>query len=211
MLAAAAGGVAVSALLVRSPHDSPVRLSAGQPAGGSASAGPVSGSSSSAAPPPGSAPPSAAPSEQTAAQALAQLLASSASDRGAVVSAVSDVKSCGSGLAQDAQTFQQAAASRQQLISQLAALPGVSTLPAQLVQDLNSAWQASIQADQDFAAWAGDENSGGGCTTNDSADANFEAATEPDDEATTDKQDFVGLWNPIATQYGLTTYQWNQL
>jgi hypothetical protein len=217
MLAAAGCGVAVAAILVRPSHDNQVSLSAGQTPASSVRAsqppsslppspGP-SGSGLASAPPSPSA--SASSSEQAAAQALAQLLASSASDRGAVVAAVSDVNSCGSGLSQDVQTFQQAAASRQQLVSQLSSLSGVSALPAQMIQDLSGAWQASGQADQDFASWASDENAT--CTPDDSGDASYQAATEPDDQATTDKQAFVSLWNPIATQYGLTTYQWNQL
>lgn len=239
MLGAAACGVAVTAFIVRPSHASPVRLSAGQtPAGqpggsssaassapSSASVPPASGSASAsgsglASQPPSasgsglaSAPPAASepPSEQTAAQGLAQLLVSSVSDRSAVVAAVGDVNACGSGLSQDARTFQQAAAHRQQLLGQLGSLPGASTLPAQMIQDLSNAWQASRQADQDFAAWAGDENSGSGCTQDDSGNANYQAANGPDNEATTAKQEFVRLWNPIATQYGLTTYQWDQL
>lgn len=223
MLGAAACGVAVTAFIVRPSHASPVRLSAGQtPAGqpgGSSSASsfasvpPPSGSASASGSGLASAPPSASdsPSEQTAAQGLAQLLASSVSDRSAVVAAVADVNACGSGLSQDAQTFQQAAAHRQQLIGQLGSLPGATTLPAQMIQDLSNAWQASRQADQDFAAWAGDENSGSGCTQNDSGNANYQAANGPDNEATTAKQEFVRLWNPVATQYGLATYQWDQL
>jgi hypothetical protein len=88
------------------------------------------------------------------------LLVSSVSDRSAVVAAVSDVNSCGSGLSQDIQTFQGAVTSRQQLLSQLSSLSGISMLPAQMIQDLSAAWQASVEADQDFASWAGDENSG---------------------------------------------------
>jgi hypothetical protein len=150
------------------------------------------------------------PSEQAAAQNLASLLTQSASDRSAITGAVSDVSQCGSNLSGDASTFQQAAGSRQRLLSQLAQLPDASALPAQLVQDLTGAWQASQQADTDFAAWANDENTNG-CTPNDSGDANYQAASGPDNTATTDKKAFVSQWNPIATQYGLTTYQWNEL
>ena len=50
-----------------------------------------------------------------------------------------------------------------------------------------------------------------GRTQNDQADPNFQAAAGPDDQATTDKETFVGLWNPMAAQYGLTAYLWNQL
>ncbi len=151
-----------------------------------------------------------APSEQTAAQDLATLLSQSATDRSAISSAVSDVNNCGPNLAADASAFQQAASSRQRLLGKLAQLPGSSALPAQLVQDLTGAWQSSRQADQDFAAWANDENTNG-CTPNDSSDANFQAATAPDNQATTDKKAFVSEWTPIASQYGLRAYQWDQI
>jgi hypothetical protein len=147
--------------------------------------------------------------EQAGAQNLARLLTSSATERTEIVNAVADVNACGS-LADDQQTFQQAATSREQLLAQLNALRDGSALPAQMIKDLAGAWQASDLADQDFAAWAGDENSDG-CTPDDSADPSYQAATGPDNLATTDKQAFVSLWNPIAEVYGLPTYQWNQL
>lgn len=117
---------------------------------------------------------------------------------------------CGSNLSGDAATFQQAASSRQRLLGKLAQLPDGSALPAQLIQDLTGAWQSSQQADKDFAAWANDENSSG-CTPNDSSDANFQAATAPDNQATADKKAFVSQWNPIAGQYGLPAYQWDKI
>jgi hypothetical protein len=156
-------------------------------------------------------PPTTGPAaEQVAAQDLSQLLAQSVSDRSAIVSAVNSVNACGSNLTGDAQTFQQAATSRKSLLSQLNALQDSYVLPAQLLQDLSGAWQSSYQADQDFANWANDENSNG-CTAHDTSDPNYQAATGPDNQATTDKQAFVNLWDPIASQYGLPAYQWNEL
>lgn len=148
--------------------------------------------------------------EQVAAEGLSKLLAQSTSDRTAIVAAFNDVSSCGSGLSADAQTFQQAAASRESLLSQLNALPDKDALPARLLQELTGAWQSSSQADQDFAGWANDENSSG-CTPNDTSDSSYQAATAPDNQATADKRAFVNLWNPIASQYGLSTYQQGQL
>ena len=148
--------------------------------------------------------------QETAAQNLATLLAQSASDRSSIVNAVSDVSQCGANLSQDAEIFQSAAASRQKLLSELADLPGGSALSTQMTQALATAWRASEQADQDFAAWAQDESSQG-CTVGDTADANYQAAGGPDQQATNSKMAFVGLWNPVATEYGLPTYQWIQL
>ncbi len=217
MLAAVACGVGLATILVPRPKGSPLSFSTGQrptvsaPASSASGIASPSGSGADSPDPSGSGSglASAPPSEQSAAQALAQLLTSSVSDRSAVVNAVSDVNDCGDP-SQDQQTFQEAASSRQQLISELDSLTGASMLPAQMLQDLNGAWQASMQADQDFAAWASDESSDG-CTPDDSADSNFQAAADPDNEATADKQAFVNLWNPVASQYGLTTYAWNQL
>lgn len=138
------------------------------------------------------------------------MLGQSNDDRGAIVTAVNDVSSCGSNLTGDAQTFEQAASSRQNLLSQLGTLPDAAALPAQLLQDLKGAWQSSVQADQDFAQWAEDENSSG-CTPNDTSNSSYQAATGPDNQATAYKRAFVSLWNPIASQYGLPDYQQDQL
>ncbi len=148
--------------------------------------------------------------QRRAADSLAGLLAQSVTDRSSIVTAVSSVSQCEPTLSQDPQVFESAAASRQRLLSRLASLPGRSALSGQMLQALTSAWLASATADQDFAQWAQDDLSRG-CTQNDQADPNFQAAAGPDDQATTDKETFVGLWNPMAAQYGLTAYLWNQL
>jgi hypothetical protein len=112
-------------------------------------------------------------------------------------------------------TEQAAAQSLANLLSQsagngLANISGISALPAQMTQALSNAWQASKQADQDFAAWAQDENSRG-CTPNDTSDSSYQAASGPDTQASQDKQQFTDQWNQIASQYGLDTYQPGQL
>ena len=169
--------------------------------GGSVSAGSV---------PAGSASPSsaAAPAEQQGADNLSALLSQSVSDRGAINNAYNDVASCGPTLSQDQATFQQAVTSRQSLLSRLGSMPDAAALPAGMISSLTQAWQASITADQDFAAWAQDESAN--CTPNGS-DANLSAATGPDNQATQGKTAFVASWNPIAQQYGLPTYAQDQL
>jgi hypothetical protein len=153
---------------------------------------------------------SAGISEQQAATNLAGLLKRSVADRSTITAAVTDVGQCGPSLNQDPQTFQRAAASRQQLLGQLAGLAGRSVLPVAMLQSLTSAWQASAAADKDLGQWAQDEVSNG-CTQNDQADVNFRAAVGPDGQATTEKKAFVSQWNSIASKYGLAAYQWNQL
>jgi hypothetical protein len=138
------------------------------------------------------------------------MLSQSVSDRTAIVQAVNVIETCGSSLSQDPQVFESAASSRRVLLTDLANLAGASALPSSMLQDLTSAWQASIAADTDFARWANDEITHG-CVPNDTSDPGSVAANAPDAEATTDKQAFVSMWNPIAAQYHLTTYAWDQL
>ena len=152
----------------------------------------------------------ALPPRRQAAQALAALLAQSGTDRAAVTQAVSAVADCSPDLSQDETIFTSAASSRQALLGELAALPDRSALPASMLQDLTTAWQASGQADQDFAKWTQDEISQG-CSTNDQSDASYQAAAVPDDQATTDKRAFAALWAAIANEYGLPLYQYDQI
>jgi hypothetical protein len=199
-----AGGIAAGLLIARA-HS-------GHSAAGPATSAPAGGTGSSA---PASVPPSSAPAssgsasaEQTGASNLSKLLAQSVSDRGAINDAYNDVAGCGPTLSQDQATFQQAVTSRQALLGQLGSMADASALPASMISSLTQAWTVSIKADQDFAAWAGDESAS--CTKGGS-DANLSAATVPDNQATQDKTDFVASWNPIATQYGLPTYAQDQL
>ncbi|HMH92445.1 MAG TPA: hypothetical protein VK586_15335 [Streptosporangiaceae bacterium] len=204
----AVGGIAAGLLLARA------HASSGHLAGpGHSTAAQNSGSSatgSSGAAPPTSPPPSSgtASAQQQGADNLSALLSQSVSDRGAINNAYNDVHSCGPTLTQDQATFQQAVTSRQGLLSRLGAMPDASALPAGMISSLTQAWQASITADQDFAAWAQDESAS--CTPGGS-DANLAAATGPDNQATQDKIAFVGSWNPIAQQYDLPTYSQDQL
>jgi Protein kinase domain len=166
--------------------------------------------SPAAAPAPSAVSSPALPPRQQAAQALAALLAQSGTDRAAVTQAVSAVADCSPGLSQDETIFSNAASSRQALLGKLAALPDRSALPASMLQDLTMAWQASGQADLDFAEWTQDEMSHG-CSTNYQSDASYQAAAAPDDQATTDKKAFIALWTAVANEYGLPSYQYNQV
>ena len=150
------------------------------------------------------------PPRRQAAQALAALLAQSGTDRTAVTQAVSAVADCSPGLSQDAAIFSNAASLHQALLGKLAALPDRSALPASMLQDLTTAWQASGQADQDFAKWTQDEISQG-CSTNYQSDASYKATTVPDNQATRYKKAFAALWTAIANEYGLPLYQYNQI
>ncbi len=156
--------------------------------------------------------PSASPQEarRQAATGLSGLLAQSVTDRADVTAAAEDVRGCGPSLPQDARTFSRAASSRQHLLAQLASLPGRSLLPAAMLQDLTSAWQASAQVDTDLALWTQD-NIVRGCHHHGRSDAHLRASAVPESRATVSKRAFATRWNPIARQYGLKTYQRTEL
>jgi hypothetical protein len=151
-----------------------------------------------------------AATQKHAATVLAGLLAQSVSDRAAVIDAVVNVERCGSKLAHDHAVFTRAAANRDRLLGDLSSMAGRSALPAAMLQDLTGAWQSSAAADTDMAEWTSSEEAGCNAKTVKS-NADLSASYTPDGQATTDKQAFASLWNPIASKYGLTTYQPDQL
>jgi hypothetical protein len=146
--------------------------------------------------------------EKQAATKLAALLPQSGKDRTAVVSAYGNVQGCKM-LPQAAATFSTAAKNRQTLLSKLTTLPGRSALPAALLSALKQAWQASAQADTDYAKWA--TAAIAHCKKGNPKDSSLKASFGPDSQATNGKTAFVRRWNPIAGKFGLHTYTIGQL
>ncbi|MBM7436928.1 hypothetical protein [Streptomyces sp. HB132] len=156
--------------------------------------------------------PSGDPSEQAPdpakpqAGALDELLADSNDSRSAVISAVEKIKSCRA-LDQAATDLTGAAEQRRGLVTRLEGL-SVDKLPdnAELKASLTKAWQASAEADDHYARWAGQAKKdkkvckgGSARSTDATAEANASSG-----EATTAKRKASGLWNSIARKYGLT-------
>ena len=201
-------GLAVLVVVVVHPFSHPARVVAGLP---SSSAADTAASTSAPALAPSLASPSpsesSSPSQEQAAVSLAALLAQSADDRQAVDNAYNDATVCGPNLSHDAQAFENAASSHRQLLSELAQLPGQSALSPPMLGDLRSAWRASASADDHYATWAQGEE--GGCSAGNQSDPAFQAARAPNLQATASKTAFVQLWNPLAQNYSLTTYQQN--
>jgi hypothetical protein len=138
------------------------------------------------------------------AQALAALVSTSAGQRTNVANAATDLEGCGNPSA-DQTVFTQAASVRQSVVNQLGALQ-VTLIPngAEMVQDLSSALSYSIQSDNSYAQWAADELSD--CSTDYQADSNFAAAQQSDPNANSAKLAFTNLWNSVAPQYGLPSW-----
>ncbi len=152
----------------------------------------------------------ALPGEQGAASQLAGLLQQSANARTTVVAATQAVTACADPASQISQ-MQQAIDLRQGVLNslgqvQVGSIPNGSTM----ISDLTTALQASSQADQDFIAWMNDVE-GAGCPVPTTSDSNYQAASNASSTATTAKDAFVALWNPVAQQFGLTQFAQSDL
>lgn len=170
-------------------------------------------SSSTFTSPTGSSGPSGDAGPTTQAQAAAELgslLQSSTQDRSSIVAAVTNVSNCTGSLSADKSIFLVSAASRLTLLDQLSSLEEGGLLPRTMLTDLKDAWTASVAADTDFAGWTQDRITRG-CAATTTSDPHLLAADAPDAAATTYKEAFVSLWNPLAQEYGLTQYSWQQL
>jgi serine/threonine protein kinase len=155
--------------------------------------------------------PTQSPSQPPGAAAMATLasyLSQSAAVRPNVSNAVNGVQSCSESPADAETTIQQAITARQNILNGLQTL-SVGALPngAQLVSALRTAMQNSLDADNDYHAWMMDlASSGTSCGSNANQDSHFVAAGNADSAATTSKEAFVNLWNPMAPTYGQQTY-----
>jgi hypothetical protein len=140
--------------------------------------------------------------------AIGNYLALSASIRPTVQNAISNVQSCAGSLASAESALRQASTTRQAILRDLRTL-SVSGLPngAQLVGALSAAMQDSRNADNDYHAWIADlAASASACGSDPNQDPNYVAAASASSAATTYKDAFLAIWNPMAPHYEQQTY-----
>ncbi|MER5350543.1 hypothetical protein ABT093_09450 [Kitasatospora sp. NPDC002551] len=146
------------------------------------------------------------PNAQSQAKALDELLTQGEGAKAPIGSAVAKVNSCPAkpDIESAAQTFDNGAKQRDQLLTKLATL-SVTDLPggADAVQSLKSAWQLSADIDRAYASWARTVATQG-CSGSAPNTADKKRADELNPQATQAKKDFVTKWRTIADQFGLT-------
>ncbi len=151
-----------------------------------------------------SAPPVATARSQ--AQAVNNLLFSSEQSRHTLSTAlINDVGNCGN-VQGDVAQIQQVANQRSTEYNRATALQtdmiaNGATLKSQLMQAL----RISLRIDNDYLAWA-QQQANSGCAYGFNS-SYYSQATTLDNQATTDKEIFVGTWNPVAQKYQLTEFQ----
>ncbi|MCQ8829382.1 hypothetical protein [Streptomyces malaysiensis] len=146
------------------------------------------------------------------AKALDALLADSNNSRASVIKAVDNIKSC-KDLTTAASDLRTAAGQRNDLVTRLGKL-SVDKLPdnARLTASLTKAWKSSARADNEYAAWADQTGGKRGCHKGKARRTpRVGAAERASGEATQAKKTASGLWNPIASRYGLTTHEATEL
>ena len=139
---------------------------------------------------------------------LGSYLARSASVRPTIQAAINGVHGCSESPASGEATLQRAIDTRQDILNALPTL-SVSGLPSgtQLVSTLTTTMQDSIAADKDYQSWMKDfASSGSPCGSNPSQDSNYAAAVNVSGAATTAKNAFVAIWDPMAPRYGQPVY-----
>jgi serine/threonine-protein kinase len=166
---------------------------------------------SSSSPPPSSGTSSNSPAAgaaQTQAAAVNNLLNASATSRASLGPVVSAVQSCQNLSADVTQLHTIASQRSTELISaralQVSAIPNGAAAKSELMKAL----QISLTIDNDYLAWAQQQQNSGCTGTNSSY---YQNATSLDSQATADKQAFVTTWNGIAATYRLPTYTAGQI
>ncbi len=178
---------------------------------GSPKAGPSNNSSSTPGSNQSSSTGSGVPTARSEATAVNTLLVNSANSRlqwnsntltnnvGQCININSDVTQIGDIAQQRMTELNQASA------LQTGAVPNGVALKSQLM----TALQISLNIDNDYLAWARQQQSSG-CTVGTNS-AYYQTATSEDPQATADKMTFLNTWNPIANQYGLQQFTAGQI
>jgi hypothetical protein len=165
-------------------------------------------SSSSDAPSSGS---TADPAKEQA-KDLDKLLKDSNNSRSEVIDAVNDIRGCDN-LGDAAETLRGAAGKRNDLVSRLAGLD-LDKLPnhAKLTASLNKAWASSASADNHYASWADQVAAKKGCHKGQARVTEERRVGDRESgDATAAKKEAAGMWNSLASKYGLTRHDSTQL
>ncbi len=199
-VAVGAAAVAVAVVLAGHGHVTPQSAPSSPVASASpaSSASPATGASAApAASAASSASPAPAPSSSAEAAAVSSLLTSGAASSTDLSTAADNVQDC-TDLSPSVQQIQQVRNQRQAEYDQAQNLSTEALQDgAQLKIDLTQALFYSLKADNDYLTWAHQQASE--CQVGSESSAAIAAG----DQAVSYKVLFVGIWNPIAVQYGL--------
>jgi hypothetical protein len=143
---------------------------------------------------------------------LEPLLKASAANRVKIVAAVRGVSNgCSLSPAQGASQAQAVGRSRSALLKRLNGLKAPNAQTAQVQASFRRALTASISANEHYAAWMSAIKGASPCPGSPTSNADFNAAESASKQATVAKQALTRQYNPLATQFGRTTFSPDKL
>ena len=162
-----------------------------------------------------SSPQSGSPGTSTEQAQVAQVtpqIRRSVSARLTVVTATQRVGACTMAPSKGISLMNQAISERQAVITRLGTL-SVTAVPSgqQLLADFKQVLQQSIRADQGFIGWMRDIQNSGTCPVNTTRDASYQAGLQASRRANSAKHSFLGLWDPLASQFSQPRYTASQI
>lgn len=194
-----AGGGASAALLVRR-NDDDSATSPNRPTTPATTTSTASGPSPSAS------------AEQAQVSGLATEISRSVAARATVIAATEGVGNCTTAAARGITMMNQAIRQRQAIASQVGALPmSAVTNGQQLLTDFSNVLALSTSADRDFIGWMQDIQSSSTCPASTATDVSYQAGLRESRRADTAKNEFLALWNPLASQFGEPAYTSTQI
>jgi hypothetical protein len=136
----------------------------------------------------------------------------SVSARSTVVTATEGVGACTMAPSKGISLMNQAIGQRRTVITRLGTLP-VTAVPSgqRLLADFKQVLQQSIRADQGFVGWMRHIQNSGTCPVNTTTDASYQAGLRASRQASSVKNSFLGLWNPLASRFGQPRYRASQI
>jgi hypothetical protein len=164
---------------------------------------------------PSTSPPSGSPgtgTEQTQVAQVTPQIRQSVSARSTVVTAAQGVGACTMAPSRGISLMNQAVSERRAVITRLGTLSVTAVQGGQqLLADFKQVLRQSIRADQGFIGWMKDIQNSGTCPVNTTTDASYQAGLHASRQANSAKRSFLGLWNPLASQFGQPRYTASQI
>jgi hypothetical protein len=150
--------------------------------------------------------------EQVQVSGLATDISRSVAARATVIAATEGVGNCTIAAARGITMMDQAIRQRRAIASQVGALPMSAVANGrQLLADFSNVLALSTSADRDFIGWMQDIRGSSTCPASTATDVSYQAGLRESSRAVTAKNDFLALWNPLASQFGEQMYTSTQI
>ncbi|MDF5754106.1 hypothetical protein [Spongiactinospora sp. TRM90649] len=137
------------------------------------------------------------------AQAVDDLLSDSGGARSGLGPALTSLREC-SDTDSAISTVQRVTDARREQVEKIGSLQVDAFTDGEGIKErLTSALQASLDADESFLTWG--RRRAGDCDSDWTGDPDYQSGLSSSTKATSAKEEFLALWNPVAEEHGLPT------